>query len=120
MDTQLLVNEFRQAVDDAVLKFGAISEEESGVPLGPEKWSRKELLGHLIDSAANNHQRFIRGQLVHSYSGPGYDQEGWVERNGYSTRQWADLVNLWRAYNLHLQHVMTNMLPETLDTPCII
>ena len=68
-------------------------------------WSAKEVLGHLIDSAAVNHQRFVRAQwqdLVFA----GYAQDDWVVSQKYQTAPWLELVALWREYNRHLAHVM--------------
>jgi hypothetical protein len=78
-------------------------------------WSRKQILGHLIDSAANNHQRFVRGQLVRDLSTPNYAQEEWVETERYQDRDWSDLVQLWLAYNKHLLHLMRHIPPQHLD-----
>lgn len=78
------------------------------------KWSRKEVLGHLIDSASNNHQRFVRLQLETGLRLPGYAQNEWVQRQNYQGRDWSDLVALWLAYNRHLQHVV-----ENLDAPSL-
>jgi len=66
------------------------------------KWSAKEELGHLLDSAANNHQRIVRAQLEDRPSMPGYDQTGWVTVHGYQRRDWRELVELWQALNRQL------------------
>jgi len=66
------------------------------------KWSAKEELGHLLDSAANNHQRIVRAQLENSPAMPGYDQAAWVSLHNYQHRDWAELIALWRALNLQL------------------
>ena len=66
------------------------------------KWSAKEELGHLLDSAANNHQRIVRAQLENSPAMPGYDQTAWVSLHNYQHRDWEDLIALWRALNLQL------------------
>jgi hypothetical protein len=68
-------------------------------------------MGHLIDSAANNHQRFVRGQLVDELVDPGYAQQGWVDSQRYAERPWVDVVELWAAYNRHLAHVIA-AVPE--------
>jgi hypothetical protein len=74
-------------------------------------WSRKEILGHLIDSASNNHQRFVRAQFAAHLDYPAYDQDRWVAAQAYATAPWADLVNLWLLYNRHLLRILHN-LPE--------
>ena len=68
----------------------------------PSKWSPKEELGHLLDSAANNHQRIVRAQLEDSPTMPGYDQNGWVATHRYQQRSWNELIGLWRALNQQL------------------
>jgi hypothetical protein len=79
-------------------------------------WSRKEILGHLIDSAANNHQRFVRGQHTHELVTPRYEQEEWVSTERFNDRDWDDLVQFWIAYNRHLLHLMSHVRPESLST----
>jgi DinB superfamily len=80
----------------------------------PGKWSAKETIGHLIDSAANNHQRFIRMQMQNHLELPGYDGDAWVRIEQYQDRPWRDLVSLWEAYNTHLVHVIRCVDPNTL------
>lgn len=72
----------------------------------PGKWSIKEIVGHLIDSASNNHQRFIRARSQDSLVFPGYEQDVWVEAQHYGTASWLELLALWRSFNLHLARVM--------------
>lgn len=100
---------FRGLLDQASSYLLAVTEEESGRRPGPGKWSKKEILGHLIDSAANNHQRFVRGQLEDGLRSPGYAQEDWVAVQRYQERPWKELVELWTAYNCHLLAVLAVM-----------
>ncbi|HLF85198.1 MAG TPA: nitroreductase family protein [Blastocatellia bacterium] len=83
-------------------RLAAISRERAAAKLTPESWSAKEELGHLIDSAANNHQRIVRAQLEDNLALPGYDGDQWVELHGYQNRDWTDLITLWRAGNSQL------------------
>ena len=69
-------------------------------------WSPKELVGHLIDSAANNHQRFVRARWQQDLVFAGYEQERWVEAQAYQSAPWRALVTLWQEYNRHLARVM--------------
>ena len=69
-------------------------------------WSPKELVGHLIDSAAHNHQRFVRARWQEDLVFAGYEQERWVEAQGYQAAPWHELVALWQDYNRHLVRVM--------------
>ena len=68
----------------------------------PAKWSPKEELGHLLDSAANNHQRIVRGQLEDEPKMPGYDGNAWVELHKYQQRDWNEMIDIWRALNRQL------------------
>src|SRR4051812_9103565 len=98
--------------------LAGFSEAEGGQRPSPERWSRKEVLGHLIDSAANNHQRFVRGQLAGGQDFPRYEQEGWVRTQNYQAARWADLIDLWRAYNAHLLHVARGMTAAGRRATC--
>jgi hypothetical protein len=75
--------------------------DPDGGERGPGKWSRREELGHLIDSAANNHQRVVRMQLGATAIAD-YDAEPWVEVQRYDSRSWEELVELWSVLNRHL------------------
>ena len=69
-------------------------------------WSIKEIIGHLIDSAANNHQRFVRAEQQADLVFPGYAQDEWVRIQSYHSAPWNELVSLWESYNLHIARVM--------------
>jgi len=97
-----------------------ISDDEAGRELAPGHWSKKQILGHLIDSASNNHQRFVRAQLTPNYQGPSYEQEQWVAAQSYAMESWPDLVNLWLLYNRHLLHIIRTMPEKPLAAPCTI
>jgi hypothetical protein len=106
MDAAFL-DDFRRTVDRAAERLLAMSDADAGRSPAPGKWSKKEIIGHLIDSAANNHQRFVRAQFTDDLIFPGYQQEEWVRVQHYCERPWTQLVELWRHYNLHLAHVMS-------------
>ena len=80
----------------------------------------KQLLGHLIDSASNNHQRFVRAMLQPSLDFPGYDQEGNVRVQAVQEAEWSLLVSLWAAYNRYLAHLIACIPASQLDTQCRI
>ena len=86
---------------------------------GPGKWGRREILGHLIDSAANNHQGFVRAQFVDSLVWPGYDQVAWVALHRYRERPWSELVDLWVAFNRQVAAAMAAAPAEKLQTRCV-
>ena len=114
------LNDFRQTIDSASEKLTQLEETESERPRAEDHWSSKQIIGHLIDSATNNHARFVVGQLKDDLVFAGYDQDGWVRTNHYQERAWSDLVQLWRSYNLHLHHLMTHADQAKLSTPCTL
>ena len=73
------------------------------------KWSIAEIIGHLVDSASNNHQRFVRGRWQDALVFSGYAQDDWVAAQRYQDADWQTLVDLWRAFNLHLASIMEGM-----------
>lgn len=83
-------------------------------------WSSREILGHLIDSAANNHHRFVRIQHTDALDFPRYDQEAWVASQQYADCEWTELIELWVAYNRHLVHVLRVLPDEHLGKPCCV
>jgi len=111
------VEDLRQTVADAAERLHAISDDDSAISPAPGKWSPREVIGHLIDSAANNHQRFVRAQFVDHLTFDGYDQEDWVAVQRYRDSSWRDLIELWRLYNLHLANVMANTPADALTKP---
>ncbi len=82
--------------------IGTISEEELKAKPNPSKWSKIEILGHLVDSAYNNHQRFLRGQSQDNLVFNGYNQDEWVKINNYQNRDKSLLLSFWVSVNVHL------------------
>ena len=97
-----------------------IGEEQSMTPVLPSGWSRKELLAHLIDSASNNHQRFVRAAQQDSLDFPGYDQTGNVAVQAPQQAPWPVLVALWANYNRYLSHIIARLPAHKLETVCRI
>lgn len=106
--------ELRLVVEHTASELAAISEETSQKVRVEGEWSAKQVLGHLIDSAANNHHRFVRAQLGDDLVFDGYKQEDWIRIQRYDEAAWTDLIGLWRAYNLHLSHVIKHIPDEVL------
>ncbi|MEZ7195854.1 DinB family protein [Pseudodesulfovibrio karagichevae] len=71
----------------------------------PDAWPLTEIVGHLVDSASNNHQRFARLRLGDLDAFPGYEAEAWVAAQGYDGFDFAALADLWRRYNALLLHL---------------
>lgn len=110
---QDFLDDFRQTISTASEQLLQLSAEKSQVPRAAGKWSPKEIIGHLIDSASNNHQRFVRAQFSDDLIFAGYEQEGWVRVQNYQGESWAELVQLWKLYNQHILHVMSLVPEET-------
>lgn len=64
-------------------KLRDIDEERASRNPTPGKWSFEDIIGHLVDSAANNHQRFVRMQMLPHLELEGYDCDAWVDRQQY-------------------------------------
>ena len=115
-----LADDLRSEIDLSHARLRALTERDVTEPRVAGKWSRKEILGHLIDSAANNHQRFVRAQFVDSLAWPGYQQADWVSVQRYRDEPWSDLLNLWAAFNRHLAHVIESVPESKTGTQCVI
>jgi len=109
------LDDFKQTIETAAPRLLKITEAESEQPRAEDHWSSKQIIGHLIDSAANNHARFVVGQMKDDLVFAGYDQDRWVQIQHYQEAPWAQLVDLWRAYNLHLLHVMSWAAADKLN-----
>jgi hypothetical protein len=103
----------RTLVERSVPVLLALSDADVMRRPAPDRWSPKEILGHLIDSAANNHQRFVRAQGRDDLEFEGYEQDAWVEAQRYDEADWSSLVTLWWMYNTHLARVMA-AVPEEI------
>jgi len=108
-DIEEMIRDFRATVENASKRMMEISDENSAAHSAPGKWSRKQIVGHLIDSAANNHQRFVRAQFKDDLVFQGYDQEEWVSIQDYQNESWKELVQLWMHYNRHIAHVVSRI-----------
>src|SRR5438552_2730931 len=100
--------------------LGMFTDAEAAEPAISGGWSRKQVLGHLIDSACNNHQRFVRALLQEELRWPAYDQAGCVSVQRFQNASWSNLAELWTSFNLHLAHVLANVPEQKRKTSCII
>jgi len=107
-------------IDRTALELRTIDDVSAGAKPKSDVWSVKEILGHLVDSAANNHQRFVRAQLETGLSFPGYEQNGWVRSQDYQSESWLQLIDLWVAYNHHLAHVIRRIPDAAANATCRI
>jgi hypothetical protein len=107
-------------IESAEPKLRAVTNADSATPALSGGWSRKQVLAHLIDSASNNHQRFVRASLQPSLDFPGYDQDGNIRIQMPQEADWRLLVSLWAEYNRYLAHVIARLPASKLDTICRI
>ena len=107
------------ALAEGLVLFAGIDEALSRERAKPDGWCAREVVGHLIDSACNNHRRFILGQTPGLPKFDGYDGDVWVARQQYVDESWADIVSLWAAYNRHLRHVIARTPAEHLRMSAI-
>ncbi len=107
-------------LNSAPAKLLAFTEAQASERPAPGKWSKKEIIGHLIDSASNNHQRFVRLQLGNNIALPNYKQDDWVSQQDYNAINWIDLVKFWLIYNKHLLHVLNHVDQSKLGNTATI
>jgi hypothetical protein len=115
-----VIDRLQEHINIVPSKFLKYSEDELRRKPSPSKWSKKELLGHLVDSAANNHHRFIKIQFMPSpFFVEGYAQNDWVRIQNYTEKDSEQLVNLWKVYNEHILFIMQNTPDQNLDIKLI-
>jgi hypothetical protein len=83
-------------------------------------WTRKQIVGHLLDSAANNRQRFVRAAIDGQYAGPGYAQDEWVAAHGYAGQPWETLLGWWKAEHEILMAAVDRIPEERLEASCVV
>jgi len=99
----------------------SISEDSADASAArPGAWTIKQELGHLLDSAANNHIRFVRAGLGPEFRGPGYEQGDWVALHHYQDLPWTTLTDFWHRYNMLLAHLVENIPEAALSNPVVI
>jgi hypothetical protein len=95
--------------------INATPDDAANIRIRPEAWTLTEIIGHLVDSASNNHQRFARLQFGSLENFPAYEAEPWVESQQYSTYDFRALRTLWTSYNELLLHIAENSPQSTLS-----
>ncbi len=109
-----MAGHLREVVREVLPLLEKVHEDEAGFKPNPEKWSKKEILGHLIDSACNNHQKFVRTMAQPHIDFVGYQQNFWVASQQYNLDHWIDLVRLWELYNHYLAFIIENVKEDLL------
>jgi len=109
------VSKLKEIVAQAPALLRAISPEYVAKQPTPGKWSKKQELGHLVDSACNNHQRIVRAQLETEPSLPGYDGDRWVALHNYLEMDWVEIIEFWRMMNQQLIRSASTMSPQAAE-----
>jgi DinB superfamily len=112
-------NDLMKLISEAGQTFDKMTNEEWNFRSAPAKWSKKEILGHLIDSAANNHQRFVRAQFEDTPSIT-YAQDNWVSSQKYADEPAEYIIELWTSYNKHLSYLISIIPEDKLKNHCDI
>lgn len=120
MPLSSVADELTQLVDSTTQKLKNLDSSRTTARPAPGKWSIQEILGHLVDSACNNHQRFVRALEVDELVFPKYTQDPWVDLQGYNDSPWLELLTLWRTFNLHLAHLIRRIPDNKLAVRCYI
>ena len=115
-----IADEIRAIVTNSNVQLSSMTHDKVSFKAGTDKWSKKEILGHLIDSAVNNHHRFVRAGYNAAADFPPYSQNDWVRIQKYNESEWMNLIALWSVYNLHLSDVIERLPEEVLSAPCNI
>ena len=116
----MLARLFRIELDSFHAALVALPPELADTPWRPGGWTRKQIVGHLLDSAANNRQRFVRASIDGHYEGPGYAQDEWVAAHGYAGQPWETLLRWWQAEHEILAAVVDRIPENRLEAICIV
>lgn len=111
---KLVAQHLRETLDAVLPQLKNITDAEASVKPRPEKWSKKEIIGHLIDSACNNQQKFVRTMQQTHLDFVGYKQDDWVALQQYNTANWSDLLETWIGYNRQIAHIIATVDPSVL------
>jgi len=112
--------EFRAEIERLWGALLALSPALADTPWRVGGWTRKQIVGHLLDSAANNRQRFVRAAIDGQYTGPGYAQDAWVAAHGYENQSWETLLRWWQAEHEILTAVVERIPEERLEAKCVV
>ena len=115
-----VAQEILSIVDQLVPMLREITTEEIAARPAPKKWSRKEILGHLIDSACNNQQKFVRMMQQAHLDFPGYKQDDWVDLQQWANADWSEMIALWSSYNRHIAYLIENVNSDFLNNTITI
>ena len=118
--TMALAQDFRAELNAIHAELLILDPALAGVPWRTGGWTRRQIVGHLLDSAANNRQRFVRAAIDGRYAGPTYAQDAWVAAHGYAEQKWETLLRWWQAEHEILAAVVDGIPEDRLETPCVV
>jgi hypothetical protein len=113
----LVIQELSQLIAEYKAFFQTLSEAELSQKAEANRWSKKEIIGHLIDSAQNNIRRFVCGQYEPQPKIV-YDQDFWVKSQHYQAYSSEDLLQLWALLNRHICLILSNLPPKNYEKTC--
>jgi hypothetical protein len=116
--TSEIAQSFRTQLNEIHAALFAISPALADKPWRPGGWTRKQIVGHLLDSATNNRQRFVRATTKGKYAGPKYEQEAWVVAHGYAEQNWDDILLWWSAEHEILMAIVDRIPEDKLEALC--
>jgi len=109
------IETLKDIIEEVYPVFERMSSAQFSEKPSENKWSPKEIVGHLVDSAFNNHRRIIKAESQEDLLFEGYDQDEWVARNNYQNRSKKDILELWRISNLHFGESVYSLSKEKLN-----
>ncbi len=112
--------ELKSITLDFYSRYSGLDDQIASVNLSADKWSLKQIIGHLIDSASNNHQRFVRLQLADDVKFADYDKDQWLHVEKHNLVLFTDLFTLFLYLNRLLAHLIENMDPKVLAHKWIV
>jgi hypothetical protein len=118
--TTELAEQFRTELGALQAALLALDPALADVPWRAGGWTRKQIVGHLLDSATNNRQRFVRAATDGSYAGPRYAQDAWVAAHGYAEQSWETLLRWWQIEHEILAAVVDRIPEERLSAECAV
>jgi len=118
--SETLAQWFCAELDEIHRALKALPESLADTPWRAGGWTRKQIIGHMMDSAANNRQRFVRASTEGSYSGPFYAQEAWVAAHGYADQPWTTLLTWWEVEHELLMVIVDRIPAERLQAMCTV
>jgi hypothetical protein len=115
-----LAERFRTGLDEVHRALMQVPPDRADLPWRDGGWTRKQIVGHLLDSATNNRQRFVRAAIDGQYAGPRYAQDGWVDAHGYANQPWETLLSWWEAEHEILMAVVDHIPDAKLEAQCTV